>query len=83
MSEYLSWHAPPRRRPVAEVAVQASAALFRAASASLDRLAHRLEARRAPSLGGVVEFHAESGAPEGALYIDGRLVGWIDGVNRL
>ena len=30
-----------------------------------------------------VEFHAEAGAPEGALYIDGRLVGWIEGVRRL
>ena len=30
-----------------------------------------------------VEFHAEAGAPEGALYIDGRLVGWIEGIRRL
>ena len=29
------------------------------------------------------EFHAEAGAPEGALYVDGRLVGWLSGVRRL
>jgi len=33
-----------------------------------------------------VEFHAvyrESGAPEGAVYVDGKLVGFIPGVTRL
>lgn len=29
------------------------------------------------------EFHAEAGAPEGALYVDGRLVGHLIGVTRL
>jgi hypothetical protein len=29
------------------------------------------------------EFHAEAGAPEGALYVDGKLVGWLPGVRRL
>jgi hypothetical protein len=29
-----------------------------------------------------VEFHAEAGAPEGALYVDGEFVGYID-VRRL
>ena len=27
----------------------------------------------------LIEFHAEAGAPEGALYLDGKLVGWIAG----
>lgn len=31
----------------------------------------------------VLEFYAEAGAPEGALYVDGRLVGHVSGVNRL
>jgi hypothetical protein len=34
----------------------------------------------------VVEFHAmyrEAGAPEGALYVDGELVGYVRGVTRL
>jgi hypothetical protein len=31
----------------------------------------------------VLEFYAEAGAPEGALYVDGELVGMLAGVNRL
>lgn len=31
----------------------------------------------------VLEFYAEAGAPEGALYIDGQLVGRLPGVTRL
>ena len=30
-----------------------------------------------------VEFYAEAGAPEGALYLDGQLVGCVSGVQRL
>ena len=30
-----------------------------------------------------LEFYAEAGAPEGALYINGELVGHLDGVTRL
>ncbi len=39
-------------------------------------------ARRAPTAP-LLEFYAEAGAPEGALYVDGRLVGIVPGVNRL
>lgn len=67
-----------------------SAAALRAASAALARLARRVEsrafaeqrdaARRAaaarPALPRV-EFHAEAGAPEGALFVDGHLVGHL------
>jgi hypothetical protein len=31
----------------------------------------------------VLEFYAEAGAPEGALYVDGELVGMLSGVTRL
>ena len=31
----------------------------------------------------VTEFHADAGAPEGALYVNGQLVGRLLGVNRL
>ncbi|GMV45105.1 MAG: hypothetical protein AMXMBFR66_05030 [Pseudomonadota bacterium] len=62
-----------------------AAALLRAAGAALDRLALRLS--RAEPAGAaahpVLEFYAEAGAPEGALYVDGRLVGRLDGVRRL
>lgn len=30
-----------------------------------------------------LEFYAEAGAPEGALYVDGKLVAQLDGVRRL
>jgi hypothetical protein len=30
-----------------------------------------------------LEFYAEAGAPEGAIYIDGELVGYVPGVRRL
>lgn len=58
---------------------------LRRTSASLSRLAERLaqmpgrRRRRAPEL----EFYAEAGAPEGALYIDGQLIGKLPGITRL
>ena len=47
----------------------------------LEHLARRLPASRTrhrsdPRL----EFSAEAGAPEGALYLDGQLIGWLPGV---
>ena len=30
-----------------------------------------------------LEFYAEAGAPEGALYVDGQLTALLDGVRRL
>jgi hypothetical protein len=62
-----------------------AAAALRGTSAALARLARRLAApadvvgHGDPRL----EFYAEAGAPEGALYLDGRLVGWLPGVTRL
>jgi hypothetical protein len=60
------------------------AALLQRASAILSRLADSLtrEVRPVPSEPRF-EFHAEAGAPEGALYVDGRFVGWLSGVSRL
>ena len=58
---------------------------LRSASAVLARMSVRL-ARPAGRCGRAVaqlEFHAEAGASEGALYLDGRLVGWVTGVRRL
>ena len=63
-----------------------AAALLASASAMLGRLAVELAGAplsvRRPSEP-QLEFHAEAGAPEGALYVDGRLVGWLPGVSRL
>jgi len=70
--------------PVAEAGRRLAAALLQRASGLLARLASGLasvpaEPRSEPRF----EFHAEAGAPEGALYVDGRLVGWLSGVSRL
>ncbi len=57
---------------------------LRQASRALARLAHRLgRVPRAPAAERVFEFYAEAGAPEGALYVDGQLVGHLPGVTRL
>jgi hypothetical protein len=73
--------APPGARRVRELA----AALLRAAGATLDRVALRLARAEAPvaTAAPMLEFHAEAGAPEGALYVNGHLVGHVVGVNRL
>lgn len=46
-----------------------------------ERVAMRHHARTATEP--VIEFHGDAGAPEGALYVDGRLVGHVLGANRL
>lgn len=74
----------PEARGVREV----TAAMLRGASAMLDRLAAGLAeagaaAHQAPAREPVLEFYAEAGAPEGALYVDGQLVGVLAGVSRL
>ncbi len=61
-----------------------AAVLLHGASRSLAALAARLVA--VPDrevLDPRVEFHAEAGAPEGALFVDGEFVGWLSGVSRL
>ncbi len=62
-----------------------AALALRSASAVLARLARRLAVPLKPpaARGQDLEFHAEAGAPEGALYLDGKLVGWLPGVRRL
>ncbi len=63
---------------------QVAAALLRAASRALDALAERLAWVEAlPAAEPVIEFHGDASAPEGALYVNGQLVGHVLGVNRL
>ena len=77
--ETLPHGARPRRR-----ARDLTAALLRLASRGLDSLALRLDlAEVAPTAPQVLEFYADAGAPEGALYVNGRLVGHVMGVTRL
>ncbi|GAB4039773.1 MAG: hypothetical protein Fur0014_09750 [Rubrivivax sp.] len=63
---------------------RAAARALRHAARRLLGWAHRLTAeRREPAHEPVLEFYAEAGAPEGALYVDGRRVGVLPGVTRL
>ena len=88
MSKTLSWAASDAARPFGAVVLHLAAAALQAASHGLTRLAERLSVADAASAVPVhlVEFHSlyrESGAPEGALYINGELVGVLSGVTRL
>jgi len=72
-------------RSAREAALRFAAIGLRSASAALARLARRLAQPAVRSRLPVphLEFYAEVGAPEGALYLDGQLVGWVSGVQRL
>lgn len=60
------------------------AGLLISASRVLGLLATHLLTRPAREPGDfVIEFHCDAGAPEGALYVNGELVGHLVGVNRL
>lgn len=72
----LQMNPPPRGRR------HAAAALRRAAGV-LARWAERLATLPSAAPPGELEFHAEAGAPEGALYVDGVLVARLPGVGRL
>jgi hypothetical protein len=84
----LSHRLGPAQRPVATEAWRHWVAhVLRLASTALARhardVARPLQARRRRlPQEPVVEFHAEAGAPEGALYVDGQFIGHID-VRRL
>jgi hypothetical protein len=78
----LRWGKHPA--PMAEAGRSLVAALLQSASALLARLALSLVREQALAVSEPrFEFHAEAGAPEGALYVDGRFVGWLPGVRRL
>jgi hypothetical protein len=89
MMTVLTGHRPAQRPSFSELWRRLVAHLLRSASAALARrardVARPLHARQRRSLvqhDVSVEFHAEAGAPEGALYVDGELVGYVD-VRRL
>ncbi len=87
MIKSLPWsYHPPEHAPEHRLRY-ATASLLRTVSRVLIRLARRLatkeasNARHAPV--GHLEFYAEAGAPEGALYADGVLIGYLRGIKRL
>lgn len=60
-------------------------AVLRSSSRTLALWARQLapSAGHRPTRPPVLEFYAEAGAPEGALYVDGQLVALLPGVTRL
>lgn len=82
----LTWHLAPATRPWISPLRRLTALTLRRASLALARLARQLAVPApppAPPLPEVLEFYADAGAPEGALYLDGQLVGHLPGVTRL
>lgn len=83
--KYLHWSpappvalAPHPARQVAVHGLRRASALFARWAQQLARPAEPVRADE-PRL----EFYAEAGAPEGALFLDGKLVGRLHGVRRL
>jgi hypothetical protein len=85
LKEELQW--PPTEvvpHPLSDAARRLAAGLLVAASESLARIASALAPIEKPApTDPRFEFHAEAGAPEGALYVDGEFVGHLRGVSRL
>ena len=84
MSETWAWSAGEPAWPTAPWR-RAAARTLRRAGRSLDRLGRRLAlpGKSVAPTEPVLEFYAEAGAPEGALYVEGQRVGVLPGVTRL
>jgi len=84
MTTIRSFHPPPPTGPAGRAAL---ARTMRAVAIALQALAEHVapKERRAPAALTLprLEFHADAGAPEGALYVDGVLFGHLPGVHRL
>lgn len=85
MMKTTPWTLEPARGRHSGRTRAAVAGVLRAASTLLARLAVRLHVAEhaAPPCDPLFEFYADAGAPEGALYVDGRRVGVLPGVMRL
>lgn len=97
MTRTMPWGPNETAPPLSATLLNLVAALLRKASELLETRAARVaQAAQAEALAAAeellaasaesVEFHAfhrDAGAPEGALYVNGELVGFIAGVNRL
>lgn len=87
MTKTLPWAAGSAAPPLSATLLHLVAYVLRTTGDAASRLAVRVAVANAPAPSqGVVEFHAlhsDAGAPEGAIYIDGKLVGVIEGIRRL
>lgn len=82
----LSWRPESALHPWTPPLRRLAATALRGTSSALARLAQLVAAPEAtplPRLPEVLEFYSDSSAPEGALYLDGQLVGYLPGVKRL
>lgn len=82
----LDWSHPALPEEASGFRLAAAHALRRASlllSSLARHLAHAESRPIASAAPPVLEFHAEAGAPEGALYVDGRLVAHLAGIQRL
>lgn len=85
MLKSLEWTLQPVAPPWGSRLRRRIAPGLRRLGAGLAKMARRW-AKAAPSSSAVtpvLEFYAEAGAPEGALFVDGQRVGVLEGVNRL
>ena len=85
MIKILPWSCHPAEHALEHRLRHAVAAVLRGTSRILSRLARRIAASKKVRHAdiGQLEFYAEAGAPEGAIYADGVLVGYLTGVTRL
>ena len=87
MIKSLPWNHPPAEYAFERSLRLGAASALRGVSAMLTRLARRIASAEVRSQRKAVadhlEFYAEAGAPEGALYADGVLIGYLSGVKRL
>ena len=84
MIKSLPWSYHPAEHAVEHRLRHAAAAVLRGASRILSRLARRIASEKVRDAEiGHLEFYAEAGAPEGAIYADGLLVGYVAGLKRL
>ncbi|MBS0445691.1 MAG: hypothetical protein JSR59_07035 [Proteobacteria bacterium] len=81
--KYTRWVVSEPQHLTAEALLRFASAALAKASRALAALAHGLAKPAAPTRDPRLEFYSEAGAPEGALYLDGELVGYVEGVRRL
>jgi hypothetical protein len=81
--KYTRWVVTEHQHLTVEALLRFASAALASASRALAHLAHGLATPATPPRDPQLEFYGEAGAPEGALYLDGELVGWVEGVRRL
>lgn len=86
MSKSAPWALQPPPLGARLRACKLAAAALRQAGHYLARVSRRLRQLDAAASAAVtpeLEFYAEAGAPEGALFADGQRIGTVEGVRRL